>query len=63
MMILEKYFINNSVYLSICGKRLYIGSIIHKQQVIWASKQQFKNLESDFATLASLNISLVSKTA
>ena len=34
MMILEKYFINNSVYLSICGKRLYTGSIIHKQQVI-----------------------------
>ena len=33
MMILEKYFINNSVYLSICGKRLYIDSIIHKQQV------------------------------
>ena len=34
MMILEKYFINNSVYLSICGKRLYTDSIIHKQQVI-----------------------------
>ena len=33
-MILEKYFINNSVYLSICGKKLYTGSIIHKQQVI-----------------------------
>ena len=29
-----KYFINNSAYLSICGKRLFIGSIIHKQQVI-----------------------------
>ena len=64
MTILEKYFEKNSVYLSICGKRLYIGSIILKKQVIWASKQQFNNLESNPITPVSLNTSLVSlKTA
>ena len=60
MMIQERYFINKSVYLNFCGKRLYIGSIIHKQQVIYVLKQQFKNSESDFFIQASLNISLVS---
>ena len=45
MTIQEGYFINNSVYLSICGKRLYR---LHKSQAaghlgIKATNQEFRN--------------------
>ena len=46
---MEQYF-EKCVYLSICGMRLYIVSIIKKKQEILALKQQFRSLESNFTT-------------